>query len=164
MTTHVRHQKGWHQGLFTPANPQKYLGNPNAIRYMSAWEKNMHEFFDRNDNVIQWCSEPFAIPYIKPTDNRVHRYFPDYYVKYKDKYGQIVQEIVEVKPRSQRILREGASRQEVIDYAINQAKWKYAKKWCEERGLKFSVVSERSDTAERRTFGPRKLKKLGKRK
>jgi len=165
MTTEVTHPDGYKQGLYTPANPRKYIGNLNTIRYMSSWELEMHKFLDNNPNILEWSSEPIVIPYIKPTDGEVHRYFPDYYVKYVDKYGKVHHEIVEVKPRSQRTLREGASRKEVIDYHVNQAKWKYAKVWCEERGLEFCIISERPGAGRgQQNFRKRKIKRAGKRR
>lgn len=160
MAIEFTHEKGWKQGLYDLIHPEKYIGDKNKIVYRSAWEKEMHKFLDNNPNIIQWCSEPFAIPYVKPTDGEVHRYFPDYYIKYKDKYGKIHEEIVEVKPRSQRILREGASRAEVVDYYVNQAKWKYAKAWCDAHGLTFSVMSERPDASNRHNFRKRKIRKI----
>lgn len=164
MTTRVKHPDGYEQGLYTLTHPEKYIGNPNTIRYMSSWELEMHIFLDNNPNILEWSSEPIIIPYVKPTDGQVHRYFPDYYVKYTDKYGNVHHEIVEVKPRSQRTLREGASRKEVIDYYVNQAKWKYAKAWCEERGLKFSVISEHPGASKvNKNFKRRKIKKVRRR-
>jgi hypothetical protein len=160
MTREVKHPQGWTQGLYDLVNPGKYIGNKNAVVYRSGWEKEMHHFLDCNPNIIAWASEPFAIPYIKPTDGQVHRYFPDYYVKYKDKYGNVVEEIIEVKPKAQRVLREGASRGEVIDYYINQAKWKYATLWCKERKLIFRVISERMGATKTHTFKKRRMKKI----
>jgi len=43
------------QGLYTPRNPQKYLGDPEKIRYMSSWEYETHKFFDNNEKVLQWA-------------------------------------------------------------------------------------------------------------
>ena len=33
-----------------------------------------------------------------PTTNRVRRYFPDFFIKYKDKNGDIRRSVIEVKP------------------------------------------------------------------
>ncbi len=156
----VIHEKGWKQGLYVLVNPEKYLGNKDFIRYMSGWEKEMHRFLDYNEDVLQWCSEPIAIPYIKPTDGQVHKYIPDYYVKYRDKYGKIREEILEVKPRSQCVLREGMSQTEMVDFAINQAKWKYAREWCAMRGLGFTIISETPKSSKKQSFRGRKIKKL----
>ena len=160
MTTEFKHEKGWRQGLYTLKNPDKYLGNKNYIRFMSSWEKRMHEFLDSNPNVLAWCSEPLAIPYIKPTDGLKHNYIPDYYVEYQDADGNIKRKILEVKPRAQRVLKEGMSKLDVINFHINQAKWTYAKAWCDAHGLEFEVISETQDASNKRSFRKRKLKKL----
>ena len=56
---------------------------------------------DKNENVLQWGSEEIVIPYISPVDRRVHRYFPDFYVKAKTRDERIKKYIVEVKPEKQ---------------------------------------------------------------
>ena len=43
-------------------------------------------YCDLNENILEWGSEEIAIPYRSPIDNRVHRYFPDFYVKLKRDY------------------------------------------------------------------------------
>lgn len=86
------------QGSYTPKHPEKYKGNVAAIRYMSSWELNFHQFLDSNPNVLEWSSEEIKIPYLKPTTGRVHVYLPDYWIKYVTKQGELVEEIIEVKP------------------------------------------------------------------
>ena len=51
-------------------------------------------------NIVEWGSEEIAIPYRSPIDNRVHRYFPDFYVKLKETTGKIKKYIIEVKPKN----------------------------------------------------------------
>ena len=46
-------------------------------------------YCDKNDNILEWASEEIAIPYRSPVDNRVHRYFPDFYMKVKERGGKI---------------------------------------------------------------------------
>ena len=67
------------QGLYTPNNPEKYIGDITKIRFMSSWELSMHKFLDNNTKIIRWSSETIAIKYIKPTDQKIHRYFPEYH-------------------------------------------------------------------------------------
>ena len=123
------------QGWYTPRYPEKYVGNVDNIRYMSGWELRMHSFLDNNPNILKWSSEEVIIPYIKPTDGKVHRYFPDYWIMYKDKEGNIKQEIIEVKPSEQtRPTRRRNTRRklyEQLTYAVNMAKWEYARKFCD---------------------------------
>jgi hypothetical protein len=89
------------QGWYTPKNPEKYVGDVTKIRYMSSWEYELHKFFDNNTKILRWSSESIAIPYIKPTDGRLHKYYPDYWVEYVNRDGKIIREIIECKPRSQ---------------------------------------------------------------
>jgi len=135
------------QGYYTPKNPEKYKGNLAKIVYRSSWEQTFNSFLDNNPNVLGWASEEIVIPYIKPTDNKVHRYFPDYWMMYQNKDGDIIQEIIEVKPSIQ--VRKPRSRKpktrliEDVTYAINNAKWEAATKWCEARGMLFRILTEK---------------------
>lgn len=137
----------WKQGWFTPKHPEKYVGDVNKIRYMSSWELKSHQFLDNNPNILEWSSEPFGIPYVKPTDGRVHKYYPDYWVKYRNKRGQIIQEIVEVKPDHQtRQTRKRSRKQrlyEELSFAINTAKWRAAQQFCNKYGMTFRLVTEK---------------------
>lgn len=140
-------EKNFRQGFFTPKNPDKYVGDVSKIRYMSSWELEFHNFLDNNPNVLSWSSEEIAIPYLKPTDRKIHRYYPDYWVKYKDRDGNIIQEIIEVKPhketRKTRARNPKTRLYEDITYAINVAKWRAAKQFCDKYGIKFRIVTER---------------------
>ena len=137
----------WKQDWYTPRHPEKYVGDVNRIRYMSSWELKMHQFLDNNPNVLEWCSECIAIPYVKPTDGKVHKYYPDYWVKYRNKKGEVVQEIVEVKPEEQtRQTRKRNRKQrlyEQLSFEINKAKWRFAQQFCNKYGLKFRIVTEK---------------------
>ena len=134
------------QGYYTPKNPDKYVGDVEKIRYMSSWELSFNRFLDNNPNILQWSSEEIAIPYVKPTDGQVHRYFPDYWIQYQDAEGNLKQEIIEVKPMQQ--TRRTRSRNpktklyEDITYAINIAKWQAAKNFCDKYGMIFRILTE----------------------
>lgn len=140
----------WQKGNYTPKNPDKYIGDPSKIVYRSSWERSFCEFLDNNINVLEWASEEVAIPYLKPTDNRVHKYYPDFYIKYRNKDGDIVQEIVEIKPKNQtyHTVRQSRARNpktrlvENLTAAINKAKWLAASQWCQQRGIVFRILTE----------------------
>lgn len=139
-----------YQGVFKPKNPQKYLGNPTNIIYRSRWELKFMMYLDSQQNVIQWASEEFCIPYRSPMDNRVHRYFPDFLVKKKTPENQIETLVVEIKPMSQSKPPKPQTGkptrsylQEVYNWGINSAKWEAANKYCGERGWKFLVIGEK---------------------
>jgi hypothetical protein len=135
------------QGLFTPKNPDKYIGDIEKIRYMSSWELSMHSFLDNNAKIIRWCSEELSIPYIKPTDNKIHKYYPDYYVEYIDKFNNIRKVIIEVKPDKQTKKSRARSPKnklyEDVQYAVNVAKWSACKQFCDTHGLEFQIVTEK---------------------
>lgn len=70
------------QGLYKPRHPEKYKGDVSNIVYRSSWELQFMNFCDSSPAVIEWSSEEIAIPYVKPTDNKVHHYFLDFWMKY----------------------------------------------------------------------------------
>lgn len=140
--------KGWRQGYFSPRNPEKYIGDPSNIRFMSSWELELNKMLDGNPYILRWCSEPFGIPYVRPTDNKVHKYYPDYFIEYQNKHGNIIKEIIEVKPKTQvkPPKKTGKSKKQQLNeqmtYAINVAKWTAAKQFCDQHGITFRVVTE----------------------
>ena len=88
------------QGKFKPKNYKKYKGDPTTIVYRSGWELKFMNWCDGDRSVVSWSSEEVVIPYKCPTDNKVHRYFPDFWLKIKEPTG--TQEyLVEVKPLKQ---------------------------------------------------------------
>ena len=89
-----------YSGKFRPINIEKYRGNHLNIIYRSLWERKFMVYCDRNDRIMEWGSEEFFIPYRSPLDGKIHRYFPDFYVKVKTKEGTIKKWVVEVKPKS----------------------------------------------------------------
>ena len=138
-----------YKGLFKPKNPVKYRGDPTKIVYRSSWELKLMIYLDAHPDIISWSSEEFFIPYRSPIDNKMHRYFPDFKVtKAKpDKTTETV--VIEVKPRSQSVppaIQSKPTRRyikEVMTYGINEAKWKAAKEYCDDRRWRFMVMTEK---------------------
>jgi hypothetical protein len=91
----------WRQGLYTVKNPHKYLGDVTKVRFLSSWEYECCTYFDSNESVIKWKSEPFAIPYFNPVKKRMAKYWPDFYVQYINPNNEVVTEVIEVKPIEQ---------------------------------------------------------------
>ena len=85
---------------YKPSYPSKYKGDPNNIICRSSWERKFCRWCDLNENILQWGSEEFHIPYISPLDRRVHKYYPDFFVKMK-KGDKIEEYVVEIKPKAQ---------------------------------------------------------------
>ena len=90
-----------YKGRYNPRNPQKYKGNPHNVIYRSLWERKFMVYCDNNTSVLEWGSEEVIIPYLSPLDGRIHRYFPDFYIKIKQHSGTTKKLIIEVKPKKQ---------------------------------------------------------------
>ena len=138
-----------YKGKFRPKNPNKYKGNPSNIIYRSLLERRFMVYLDNNPSVLKWGSEEIIIPYISPVDNRMHRYFPDFYMKVRQKDGTNKKFIIEVKPKAQckepvRNPKRRTKRwlNEVFTYAVNQAKWKSAEEFCKDHGMEFKIFTE----------------------
>jgi len=113
-------------------------------------ELTVMRFFDANSQVISWGSESIVIPYIKPTDGKMHRYFTDFNVRMKDRNGKVHKYVIEVKPHKQTMPPKNHGNKkpktllyEQLSYAINDAKWKAAKTWCDKNGYKFTIFTEK---------------------
>lgn len=140
--------KAVYKGRYRVLNPSKYKGNLGEIVYRSSWELKFMVWCDRNASVLEWGSETVVIPYKSPVDNKLHRYFVDFYVKIKNKESKVTKYLVEIKPekftKPPEIPKKQTKKfiQEVFQYGTNQAKWKAANEFCQERGMKFLVLTE----------------------
>ena len=138
-----------YKGKYYPSFPRKYKGDPTNIIYRSLWERKFMVYCDKNESILEWASEEIAIPYRSPVDNRVHRYFPDFYMKVKERGGKVKRYVIEVKPAKQTKPPVKPKRQtkgyirEAYEYAKNQAKWKMAREFCADRQWEFKVVTEK---------------------
>lgn len=136
-----------YSGKFRPRNIKKYKGDYNNIFYRSSWECKYMSFLDSDPRIIEWSSEEIIIPYRSPVDNRMHRYFVDFYVKMQTVNGPKVF-LVEIKPKKQsnpptpkkRVTKQYI--QEVATWGVNQAKWQAATEYCLDRGWQFQVLTE----------------------
>ena len=137
-----------YRGRYYPTHPKKYKGNPSNIIYRSLWERKFMVYCDKNDRILEWGSEEFFIPYRSPIDGKIHRYFPDFYVKVKTKQGTTKKWVVEVKPKIQTRPPRTPKRKtkkyinEVRNWAINDAKWKNAIEYCKDRNMEFIIITE----------------------
>jgi hypothetical protein len=217
------------QGKYKPRHPEKYRGNIKDICYRSSFELEFMNWCDNTPSIIEWASEEVAIPYLKPTDNRIHTYYLDFWIKYisndyekDDDYWKLVKEneysekeqvqikkikegnstivpimgdieppnpsigkkntlylckktnnlyiktegaykldkngnkikiikkcLIEIKPYDQTLepklqQRITASyKKKVMNYIINEAKWKYATAFAEKNGMEFKVLTEK---------------------
>lgn len=86
---------------------------------------------------------------MSPLDGKIHRYFPDFYIKVKEKTGDIKKYLIEIKPKKQVMGPTTTPKRktkswvnEVKEYAKNKAKWKAAEEYCANRLLEFKILTE----------------------
>lgn len=134
------------KGHFKPSFPEKYIGNKENIVYRSGWELKFMSFLDKSTQITRWASEEFSVCYFDPTSDKIRRYFPDFMIEVeKDKIKKIM--VIEIKPKSQTVPPQKSSNKrrylkETYEFARNISKWKAARKWCEERGYEFKIMTE----------------------
>ena len=110
------------------------------------------DYLDKNPDILRWSSEEVVIPYRSPIDGKRHRYFPDFWIKVKRSNGTIEERLIEVKPKAQcspprgTPPKDGRKRRrfirEVKTWGRNEAKWKAAKAYCEDRKWKWTILTE----------------------
>ena len=137
------------QGLYQPKNPEKYIGDKTQIIYRSSWELRSFKWCDNTESIIQWSSEPFPIQYFDQSTNKIRRYFPDLFVKIRDKQGIIKTYLIEIKPEKQtNSPKKGRKKtstylNEVATYKKNLSKWQQAEKFCESNNMIFKIITEK---------------------
>lgn len=142
------HSTKTYKGRYQVSNPGKYAGDPTRVIYRSLWELKFMKWCDNNDSVLEWGSEEIVIPYLSPVDKRIHRYFVDFYVKIRDKHGNIQKYLIEIKPSKFTQPPAKPARvtpryiEEVMTWGVNQSKWKNATEFCDDRGWKFQILTE----------------------
>ena len=133
-----------YKGKYKVKNTSKYKGNPTGVVFRSLWERQVFKWCDDNPSILKWSSEEIIVPYRCKTDNRVHRYYPDLYLK-MDNGNEY---LIEIKPKKETKEPKRPSRKtkkylnEVMTYIKNQSKWETAQSYCEDRGWKFQVWTE----------------------
>ena len=112
------------------------------IMYKSALERRAFAYADLNPKVRYFSIEPFAIKYVKPTDNQLHRYYIDLFIEFctNERF------MIEIKPYSQTVLPSKKCKNydyEMETYLINQSKWKSANEFAKQKNMKFIILTER---------------------
>lgn len=108
------------------------------------------KFCDENANILEWSSEEIIVKYFNLIDNRIHRYFPDFLIKVKEKNGLIRTKMVEIKPDKQTRSPNKPTKttrryiKECETFLINNLKWKAAEQYCKERGWEFMIITEKN--------------------
>lgn len=140
---------GTRRGYFIPLNPSKYVGDVEKIIYRSKIELRMMTYLDSQPSIVAWSSEETVIPYLSPLDKKVHRYFVDFKVRRRTKAGTEMTCLVEVKWSTATMPPKEPKRKtrryfaEQKNWIINQAKWKEAKKVCDQNGWEWMIFTEK---------------------
>lgn len=106
------------------------------------------DYCDLKDSIVEWSSETTVVPYRYDVDNKVHRYFIDFRITVSEKDGKLQTYLVEIKPSKKTKPPKQPKRRtknyiyESLDYVKNQNKWTAARKYAEDRGWKFIVLTE----------------------
>lgn len=108
------------------------------------------QFCDMAESVLKWNSEEIVIPYRSPIDGKTHRYFVDFWIEVLNKEGKQECMLVEIKPKAQTtkpIITENkltrGKMQQLKDWLVNNAKWESARNFCDGRGWKFLILTEK---------------------
>lgn len=140
------------QGIYTPINKNKYMGNTNPV-YRSALERDFFLFFDKNPNVTAWVSEGIVVPYFFDVDSKVHKYYIDLIAAIKQPDGSTQKYLIELKPYTQTLPPKQSNRKksstvlyENITFRKNQCKWKAASEYAAKKGMKFIILTEKNLT------------------
>ncbi len=138
-----------YSGKFKPTNENKYIGDYTNIIYRSSWELKFMKYCDIRESVLQWGSEELSIPYYSPVDKKMHRYFPDFFMKVRNKNGEIKKYLIEIKPEKFTLPPKQGKRRtkqfvaEANQYIVNQCKWEAAKEFCDDHMWEFLVLTEK---------------------
>lgn len=140
------------QGYFKPANPEKYVGDPNKIIFRSSWEFKFLKWCDQSPTVLKYSSEPVGILYYNPLDKRGHTYYVDFYILSKDNDGREQHWLIEVKPNkyiNPPVAPDRMTNKQTANYVyaakqyiVNQAKFEAAREYAGQKGMKFGIITE----------------------
>lgn len=140
------------QGYYRLISPEKYIGDPTKIIYRSSWEQRFCKYCDTTPEIDRWSSEPIAIPYVHPGDNKIHNYFVDFYMRLI-KPDETLEYLVEVKPSKSlavpsmpeglvTVNRLKQYNDAAKTWLINRAKFKAAEEFARINGKLFIIVTE----------------------
>jgi len=137
-----------YKGKYRIKNLEKYKGDPTNVTYRSLWERKFMNYCEQNPSIIEWSSEEIAIPYKSPFDKKIHRYYPDFWIKIKKDKNIVECILIEIKPKIQTSPPKKPASitkkylKEVYVYGINEAKWNAAQEFCADRRWKFEIITE----------------------
>lgn len=149
------------QGYFKPINENKYASADKVIIYRSSLELKFCQLCDASAKITKWASEPFSLKYehpfimdpSNPRKKKICNYYPDYLIELVLNENNKKIYIVEIKPISlilnPKPISKFASKKQKENYlykvkqiAVNQAKAKAAKVFCEQKGYEYMFITE----------------------
>lgn len=161
------------QGIFTITNRSKYIGSKDPA-FKSGLEERVMNYMDKNSSVLKWAYEDpkMVVEYFLPTDGRIHRYYPDFYMEAIGSSGTIKKFLIEVKTLKEipedylkemygskledkefkrNLLKEPKSKlskskenynRKRLTVLQNKAKFDAAKDFCKKNGMTFKVITQ----------------------
>lgn len=136
-----------YSGKYRVKNRSKYSGDADNVVYRSGWELHAFNWCDMNPNIKKWSSEEVVIPYRWDVDKRMHRYFMDLKISFKD--GRTI--LVEIKPEKETSPPKKPDKSkryigEAMTYVKNMNKWEAANNYAKDRGWEFQIWTEKTLT------------------
>lgn len=146
----------YYSGDYQPLNPDKYIGDHTDIVFRSKWEYNFCVFCDNENKILKWESEPerHTIPYtVLENNNYVNkRYIPDFWIQIEEN-GNLEEILIEIKPYKDTIEPKEPKNKSIKSlqnyeyslktYLTNWNKWNSAEEYCNKRGMKFFLLTEK---------------------
>lgn len=144
---YIKHQgprknSKYHQGVVDSSKLRKYFDScrNEPVIYRSGLEYQFIQFCENSPTVAKWASEVLKIPYYSHLDGKECNYYPDYVIE----NHKGVKCVVELKPYNQTVKPDMTdSRWLKEQWVKNVDKWNAAKKYCDEHGLKFMIITEK---------------------
>ena len=129
------------QGYVNPLTCKKLFSSLNNERiiYRSSYELKFIMWLESSNKVKNWGSECICIPYLF-IDGSTHKYYPDYFVEMVD--GEKI--LIEIKPHNQTQKPVNENCWAYKEYVKNTCKWKAAIEFCEKKGYKFKILTEKT--------------------
>ena len=130
------------QGYVNPDSCKKIFPQmkTDKIIYRSSYERKFIAWMENSEQVRYWGSECIRIPYTYVVDGKTHSYYPDYFVEMMD--GTCM--VVEIKPSSQTKRPVNENTWVGKEYIKNMCKWKATMEFCEKKGYKFKIITEKT--------------------
>lgn len=119
------------------------------IQYKSRLERIAFHYADINPKIKYFSIEPFFISYIKPTDNKVHRYYIDMFIEFVtgDKFLVEVKSFNETqapqKPKNKSNKYMSVYKDRLEIYLTNSSKWRSAEQFAKSKNMKFIILTEK---------------------